>query len=273
MTPFQAFVLGVVQGLTEFLPVSSSGHLVLVPFLAGWPAQSLTFDVMLHLGTLAATVGYFGRDFLRMGRSLFRSVTVHGLALRAFESDAKLLLLVAVSSIPAALAGVLLADVVEAQRAPGLVVVMLVAVAIVMLLAERAGRQSGGLHDIRLGRAVIIGLAQAVALVPGTSRSAITISAGLFGGLTREAATRFSFLMAVPIIAGAGAVRLLDLFESPPASDEVVPLVIGFATSFVVGLLAIRFMLRYLRNHSLMPFVIYRFMLAGLVIVTSVQAG
>ncbi len=273
MTPFQAFILGLVQGLTEFLPVSSSGHLVLVPFLAGWPAQTLTFDVMLHLGTLAATVSYFGRDFLRMGRSLARSVGVHGFVLRAFESDAKLLLLVAVSSLPAALAGILLADLVEAQRAPGLVVVMLVAVAIVMLLAERAGRQAGGLHDIRLGKAVIIGLAQAVALAPGTSRSAITISAGLFGGLTREAATRFSFLMAVPIIAGAGAVRLLDLVGRPPTSDEIVPLVTGFATSFVIGLLAIRFMLGYLRNHSLMPFVIYRIMLAGLVIVVTVQAG
>ena len=268
-TVLQALVMGIVQGLTEFLPVSSSGHLVIVPFLFGWDDEflnSLAFSVMLHLGTLVALLAYFREDWVRLvpaGLAAVRDRSFRG------DADRRLAGLLAATTIPAAIAGLLFNDLIEDQfREVGLVAVMLVVGGVILWVADRVGRRSRGIADVTFPVAFGIGAAQALALIPGISRSGISISAGRLAGLDREAAARFAFLMATPITAGAIVFEARRLLTGEAGVEvSVAPLVVGMVAALVSGLAAIHFMLRYLRTRSLDIFVWYRFGLAAVVLV------
>jgi undecaprenyl-diphosphatase len=265
----QAIILGFVQGLTEFLPVSSSGHLIVVPALLGWDdpiLESLAFSVMLHVATLLALLVYFRADWLRLvpaGLAALRD--------RSFKDDPdrKLAWLLAAATVPAVVVGLVLNDAVETIfREPRLVAMTLVAGAVVLWLADRLGARNRSLEGVTFPIAIGIGAAQALALVPGVSRSGISISAGLFAGLDREAAARFAFLMATPITAGAGLWELRKLVAGEASVTlPLVPLLAGMAAALVSGLLAIAVLLRYLRSHGLGIFVVYRLALAALFVV------
>jgi undecaprenyl-diphosphatase len=265
----QAIVLGLVQGLTEFLPVSSSGHLIVVPALLGWKdpfIDSLAFSVMLHIATLLALLVYFREDWLRLipaGLAAIRDRSLAG------DPDRRLAWLLVVATIPAVIAGVLLNDPIEtAFRDWRLVAVTLIIGAAILYLADRLATREKPLEAITFPLAFGIGAAQALALVPGVSRSGISISAGLFGGLTREAAARFAFLMATPITAGAGIWELRKVLAGEAGVDiPIVPLVAGMVAALIAGLLAIAVLLRYVRSHGLGIFVLYRLALAAVVIV------
>ena len=267
-TVVQAIVIGVVQGLTEFLPISSSGHLIVVPYLLGWDdalVNSLAFSVILHLGTLVALLVFFWRDWLRLvpaGLAALRDRSFNG------DPDRRLAWLIAATLPPAIAVGILLHDAIESTlRQPALVAAMLVVGSAIMWLADRLGRKVLPVERLSFAGAVGVGCAQALALVPGISRSGVSISAGLAFGLTREAAARFSFLMATPIIAGAGAweTRKLLAGEAGVALDPLV-LVAGFAASAVAGLVAVAVLLRYLRTHPLTVFIVYRLVLAAVIL-------
>ncbi len=249
MTALQAAVLGAVQGLAEFLPISSSAHLILVPRLLGWADQGLSYDVALHWGTLAALAICFWRDWLRL--------------LGEARSGSALLWRIAAASVPAALAGLILDDLVETRfRSPALIAGTLASFGILLAAAERLGRQNRGPEGLDWRVCLGIGLAQALAIVPGVSRSGITITAGLLLGLRREEAARFSFLLAAPITFGAGLMKLRDV--GPEAMT--MPFWIGIAVSGATGAAAIWGLLRYVRSRSLLPFVIYRVVLAGAIV-------
>ncbi|MBI2780221.1 MAG: undecaprenyl-diphosphatase UppP [Chloroflexi bacterium] len=265
----QAIVLGMVQGLTEFLPVSSSGHLIIVPALLGWTdpfIESLAFSVMLHVATLLALLLYFQADWRRLipaGLAAIRDRSFRG------DTDRKLAWLLVASTIPAVIAGVLLNDAIEtAFREPRLVAVTLVIGAAILWLADRLGSRTRQIDGVTFPIAIGIGAAQALALVPGISRSGISISAGLFAGLDREAAARFSFLMATPITAGAGLWEFRKILTGEAGVDvPLAPLALGMLASLAAGLLAIAATLRYLRTHSTGVFVLYRIVLAAVVVV------
>jgi undecaprenyl-diphosphatase len=270
-TVLQALVMGIVQGLTEFLPVSSSGHLIVVPFLLGWDdpfLNSLAFSVMLHLGTLVALLAYFREDWMRLVPAGLAAVRD-----RSFRSDPdrRLAGLLAATTIPAAIVGVVFNDLIADQfRQVGLVALMLVVGGVILFVADRVGRKSRAIPDITFPVAVGIGAAQALALIPGISRSGISIAAGRLAGLDREAAARFAFLMATPITAGAGVFEARKLLTGEAGVDVAAvagPLVVGMVAALLSGLAAIHFMLRYLRTRSLDVFVWYRFVLAAIVVV------
>lgn len=274
-TLLQALVMGVVQGLTEFLPISSSGHLILVPALAGWDdtfLNSLAFSVMLHMGTLGALLVYFRDDWLRLipaGLAAVRDRSFAG------SPDRRLAWLLAVSTVPAGLAALALGDVVEREafRQPGLVVTMLVVFAGILWLSDRWSSRSRRIDQLGFVGAAGIGLAQAIALVPGVSRSGATMSAALFAGLDRPAAARYAFLMATPITALAAGYELVKLGAGDATADpEVAPLLVGVVTSFVSGLLAIAVLLRYLRTRSFDVFVAYRLVVAAVFVVAWLRA-
>jgi undecaprenyl-diphosphatase len=272
----QAFVLGLVQGLTEFLPISSSAHLILVPWLFGWrdPAvNSLQFDVALHMGTLLAVLTYFWADWRRLIAAFFASVAQRRIGA---DPDRRLAWFILLGSIPAALAGVLgESKIDEVFHDPqnlktGLIViaVMMLVMGGLLLLAERLGRHAIDLQGIQLNTALGVGVAQALALIPGVSRSGSTITAGLIFGLKREAAARFSFLLATPVVLGAGLKKLYDLYREPggiPAAQQM-GFAVGFATAAITGFLCIHFLLRYLQRHSTAPFIWYRFMVGALIL-------
>lgn len=265
----QALVIGVLQGLTEFLPISSSGHLLVVPYLLGWDdplLESLPFTVMLHLGTLGALIVYFWSEWLRLvpaGLAAVRDRSFRG------DPDRRVAWLIVASTIPAAIVGFLLNDIIEREiRQPGIVALTMVVGAVVLWLADRWGARTKQMADLSVADGIAIGVAQAVALVPGISRSGISISAGLVLGLTRESAARFSFLMAAPIIAGAGLFELRRMVGGDaPVDTPLVPILVGTVAAFVSGMAAIHFLLRYLRSHRLTIFVAYRLLAAVVVIV------
>jgi undecaprenyl-diphosphatase len=265
----QALVMGIVQGLTEFLPVSSSGHLILVPYLFGWHdpfLDSLAFSVILHIGTLVALLVYFWREWLTLipaGLATIRDRSLAG------DPNRRLAWLLVVTIVPAAVLGALLNDFIESRvRQPGLVALLLVVGAAILWLADRSGRRDREMEALSFPAALGIGIAQAAALVPGVSRSGISISAGLFAGLTREAAARFSFLMAAPVIAGAGVFEARKLLAGEVGvRPELGPLAIGFVAAALSGLVAIWALLRYVRTSSLAVFVGYRILAAGVVLV------
>ncbi len=268
-TVIQALVMGIVQGLTEFLPVSSSGHLIIVPWLFGWTdpfITSLAFSVMLHLGTLIALLVYFRHDWVRLipaGLAAIGDRSFKG------DPDRKLAWLLVAATIPAAIVGALFSDFFETQvREIGLVAVTLVVGGVILWVADHVGRQTKTVDDVTFPLAVGIGAAQTIALIPGISRSGISISAGRFAGLTRESAARFAFLMATPITAGAILFEGRKLVTGEAGvAVEVAPLIVGLVASLVSGVIAIRFMLGYLRTRSLDIFVFYRFILAAVVLI------
>ena len=257
---FQAIVIGVVQGLTEFLPVSSSAHLILVPRALGWDDAfilSPAFDATLHLGTLVALLAYFWRDLWRYFVAFVGVLRDRRIG---DDHDRRVAMLLAVSVIPGAILGVGLESFVDTFFREQLLVVcaLLVVGAAILFMAERAARHTREMNSLRLIDALGIGLAQALALFPGISRSGITISAGLLLGLKREAAARFSFLMSTPIIAGAGLWKLREILSGTAGTFEPAVLGAGLVAAAISGLIAIWFLLAYLRRSSTDLFGIYR---------------
>jgi undecaprenyl-diphosphatase len=256
----QALVLGIVQGVTEFLPVSSSGHLILVPHVFGWADQGLAFDAALHLGTLAALIAYFRAELL-------------GFVTGALSRRLALILIVA--TVPGALIGAGFGRAIEEHlRWPLLIAATTAFYAVVMWMADRTAARAtpagspmeDRLETVSWGRGLVIGCAQALALVPGTSRSGITITAGLFSGLDRATAARFAFLLGIPITAGAGLKKTYDLLKVGLPPGEGTALAIGVLASFVSGWIAVWFLVSYLKRRSLLPFVIYRLILAAAIV-------
>jgi undecaprenyl-diphosphatase len=267
----QAIVLGIVQGLTEFAPVSSSGHLILVPWLFHWPiltneTLNKTFDVALHMGTFLGAVVYFWRDIGKYLAAWFRSVRARGIR----TTDERLAWAIVIGTIPGALVGALFESVIEKRLGePWLIAVMLAVFGVLLYVVDRRSRQTRNLQDVRLGDAVLVGMAQALALQPGVSRSGVTITACRGVGLDRESAARFSFLLALPVIGGAGLYKGAKLLTGaehiPPGFGG--PFFWGFVASAVSGFLVIWSLLSYLRRRDFSPFVFYRLAAAAFVFV------
>ncbi len=267
-----ALLLGAIQGVSEYLPVSSTGHLVLAQYALGLDSEAfgLTFDAVLHLGTLLAVLGYFRRDFLQLVAAVVRPEVR-----RKDPAAAPLAAAVIIGTVPAVVAGWLLEARVESEfRSPLLVAANLAVFGVLLWLADLVGSKRDGIETVGPGRALLLGLAQALALVPGVSRSGIVITAGLLLGLRREDATRFAFLLSAPIIAGAGAKKLLDLARAAPAGHEVwLPALVGLGAAAVTGYLAIGFLMRYVRSHNLGVFALYRLLLAALTLAFWLRSG
>jgi undecaprenyl-diphosphatase len=256
VTIFEAIVLGVVQGLAEFLPISSSGHLILVPWLLHWPPHGLTFDLALHLGTSIALLGYFWRDWLALGTAVVSGLTD---AKARASVEWRLAWLIVIGCIPAGIVGILFEDVIEEMfREPPLIALMLIAFGLVLLVADMVGKRVRELEHVTLVDSVLIGCAQVLALMPGVSRSGITMTAGLFRGLDRGSAARFSFLLSAPITVAAALYKLRVLVKEPLTGNETVAFLVGIVTAAVVGTLAIGFLLRYLQRQPVNVFVWYR---------------
>ncbi len=254
---YQAILLAIVQGITEFLPISSSAHLALAPWLFGWKDQGLTFDIALHIGTLAAVVAYFFRDWMQVFAQAFGIDYGRDPGLRTNRS---LLWLLLAASIPAGAAGLILKDYVETTlRSPYVIGAMLVLIGLLMAYAEKVGRRDRGIESVTIKDALTIGLAQALALVPGTSRSGITITAGLFRGIDRHSAARFSFLLSTPITAAAAAKAAYDLYKQGGVpADMQAQFTVGILVSGITGGFVIAFLLNYLRTRNLKFFIVYR---------------
>ena len=256
----QALFLGVLQGITEFLPISSSAHLILLPWLMGWEAMGLTFDVVVHGGTLLALVIYFRKDWKELGEQFLRF-----LKRPSVPPQSGLLGALVVGTLPAILVGALFQGVIEAHlRTPGVTVLTLSLFGLFLGWADHRGSQSRGLESIRLRDGLIVGLAQALALIPGISRSGVTITAILILGLNRADAARFSFLLGTPVIALATISRLYPLLgSSSNETGSFLTLLVGVIFSFVSGFLCIKYLLRFLQTHTYLPFVVYRLLLAA----------
>lgn len=269
MTLLQGIVLAVVQGATEFLPISSTAHLVLVPWLLGWPDPGLTYDVALHAGTLVALLVYFAPTWTALLASLVTGRRPELVALGGVEQPRRLLGLLVLATIPGALAGYALEGYAETLfRTPRLVAAALMLVALLMWFADQMPGLTKNLNQIELRDGVTVGLAQALAIVPGVSRAGITIAAGMFRGLEREASARFSFLLATPIIAGATVKKLAEISVlGLPAGVSRLELAVGFLVSAATGFAAIAFLLRYLQRHTLKIFVAYRVVLGIIILV------
>ncbi len=262
MTTFEALVLGVVQGVTEFLPVSSTAHLRIVPALAGWGDPGAAYTAVLQLGTLAAVVGYFLPDLLRMLRAALAAIADRS---RPPEPAARQLGYIILGTLPVGIAGIAFKHAIEGSlRSLWVISVALIVVALALALVERSARHSRDYDDIRLRDALIIGCAQALALVPGVSRSGITLVAALAIGLRRDAAARFSFLLGVPAIAAAGIFELKPLLKAH--DTNVSALVVGLLAAAGAGYISIAWLLRFLRARTTMPFVVYRVALGALLL-------
>jgi undecaprenyl-diphosphatase len=258
---FKAVFLGILQGLTEFLPISSSAHLRIFPELFGWEDPGAAFTAVVQIGTEAAVLLYFWRDIWRIATTWVRSLFDR--SLRGHQ-DARMGWFIIVGSVPIVLLGIAFKDVIESDfRNLWLIGTTLIVLGVVLGVAERVGRKTQSIERLNMRHAVLLGLAQAAALVPGVSRSGATISMGLFLGYEREAATRYAFLLAIPAVVGAG---LFELPEIPHGAEAygVVPTIIATLAAFVVGYAAIAWLLRYVSTHSYAPFVIYRIALGGL---------
>jgi len=265
----QALVMGIVQGLTEFLPISSSGHLILVPYLLGWDEPfitSLAFSVMVHLGTLAALIAYFAGDWVRLIAAGLASLRDRRIG---DDPSRRLAWILVLATIPAALIGGVLGDTIESvARRPAIVALALVVGGAILWYADGVGRRDREVSSIGWTGAVAVGFAQAVALVPGVSRSGITISAGRLLGLDRERAARLSFLLAAPTIAGAGLLEAYHLVRGEAGvGNHTSVLLVGVVSAAVTGVLAIRLLLEWFRRRGVGVFVAYRIALALLVVV------
>ena len=258
---FQIFILAILQGLTEFLPISSSAHLILVPVIAGWQDQGLAFDVAVHVGTLIAVVTYFRKELLVMAYDWGRSIT-H----RHFTAEAKLAWAVGFATIPVGLAGLLFKDFIEAHLRSTLVIATTtIAFAILLGWSDKTGKRERDEYSITWKDVFIIGCAQAIALIPGTSRSGITMTAALLLGMSRAGAARFSFLLSIPAILLPGALLTLDLVAEQGPVDWWA-IILGALISGVSAYLCIHFFLKLLERIGMMPFVIYRLILGGILL-------
>ena len=270
MNLLHAAVLGITQGLTEVLPISSSAHLILIPWLLKWPESGLTFDVALHLGTFLALSLYFWRDIIEMSVSCIDII----LTRRLDTAARRLPLLIVVATIPAAVVGKLFEHKVEEmfRSSPLFIAGFLIAFGLLLGIADFIGRKRRILDEIKPGSAILIGLMQCLALIPGVSRSGITITAGLMLGFTRESAARFSFLMSLPIVAGAALLKTVHLFKHGIPAGEGLPMVVGIVFSAVTGYISVAFLLRFVQKQSLSPFVWYR-VLVGSGLIVAILSG
>lgn len=270
MTIFQAIILGIVQGLTEYLPVSSSAHLVIVPFLLGWKfpeEQVFVFDVLVQLGTLLAVIVYFWKDLITILSEFFKGI----ISRKPFATDgAKMGWLIILASIPGGLAGLTVKPLVEAAfNSPAMVGLFLLVTAGLMMAAERFSQKERGFTSITWLDALLIGLGQALAVFPGISRSGATISAGLFRGLKRADAAKFSFLMSIPIMLAAGLLSALDLRDISNLTSFLPAILAGTLAAAVVGYLSIKWLLSFLNKRPLSVFSIYCAILGALVLIVS----
>lgn len=257
LTILQAVILGLAQGLGEFLPISSSAHLVLIPWFFGWEDPGLTFDVALHLGTLVAVIIYFWKDWWHLiikGFSDARSV------------EGRLFWYLVAASVPGAIGGYLLEKKAETVfRSPTLIAIMLILMGIFLYWADRRSTKKIEMNNITFGTSLLIGISQVLAIIPGVSRSGITMTTGLLMGVTRTGAARFSFLLSTPIIFGAAMVKLPGVISN--SSGITVSFMIGTVVSCIAGIVSIGFLLRYVQTKNFLPFAWYRFILGALVIV------
>ena len=275
MTILQAIILGIVQGLTEFLPISSSGHLILVPWLFNWhfllnnPDLNKTFDVALHLGTFVAVLVYFWRDVVTLVAAWVRSIARRSLA----DPEARLAWLLFVSTIPAAFLGVAFESFIEDRLGkPWIIAIMMIVFALVMYAVDHVAKLDRDLEALTWTDAILIGVAQAFALCPGVSRSGVTMMTGLAVRLDRESAARYSFLLSVPVVGGAAAYKALQVAKDGLPAGTATPFVVGILSAAVSGMVAIWFVLRYLKSHNFNLFVIYR-IVVGVAILILIVAG
>ncbi len=279
MTILQAIILGIVQGLTEFLPISSSGHLIIVPWLFNWhflldnPDLNKTFDVALHLGTFIAVLVYFWREVVRLVGAWVRSITRRSLA----DPEGRLAWLLLVSTIPAAFFGVAFESFIEDRLGkPWIIAIMMIVFALVMFVIDHLARLDRDLEALTWTDAILIGFAQALALCPGVSRSGVTMMTGLAVRLDRESAARYSFLLSIPVIGGAAAYKALEVARSGLPSGTATPFLVGILSAAASGMLAIWFVLAYLKRHNFNLFVIYRIVVGVailILIVSGVRSG
>lgn len=264
MDSLQIVVLAIVQGITEFLPISSSGHLILVPYFTNWPDQGLEFDLAVHIGTLTAIVAYFRRTLAAMARDWVRSLTQ-----RREVGDSRLAWAVLFGTIPAGIVGLLYRhDIETTLRSPHVVAGTTIGYAVLLLVADRFSAKQRDERSIGWLDVVVIGCAQALALVPGTSRSGVTITAGLLRNLSREAAARFSFLLAVPVMTAAGLAEIAGYAgEAPGGPVDVRALALGVVVSAVTGFACIHYFLKWLTRFGMLPYVLYRFALGAVLLV------
>ena len=272
MPLLQVIVLGVVQGLTEFLPISSTAHLYLTSWLLNWQTEALSYDIMLHIGTLLAILLYFFKDWVQIIGQGFGVRLGHD---EELKHNHMLLWLMAIATVPVGVFGFLFNKQAEgAWRTPYVMGTMLIVVGVVMWLAENAGKKQRDLSSVNLPDALTIGAAQALAIVPGTSRSGITISAGLFRNLDRHAAARFSFMLSAPAIGGAAAKTLWDMHKHHELHTVAEPaFLVGVAVSAVTGAAVIAWFLHYLRRSTLRPFVYYRIVFGIIVLALAAFRG
>ncbi len=260
MTILQTLILGILQGITEFLPISSSAHLILVPVVTGWQDQGVAFDLAVHVGTLLAVVLYFRKDLLAITRDGIMSVVK-----RQQVGQSRLAWAVVLGTIPTGLAGLALMDLIETSlRSVSVIVITTLVFGLLLGIADASNRAERDLNRLTWGDVAFIGLAQAISLIPGTSRSGITITAGLLLGLTREAAARFSFLLAIPITALAASLKIIELAQSELVV-EWTHFLLGGVTAFITAIIAIHFFLQWLNRFGMMPYVIYRLILGAVI--------
>lgn len=262
MHPLTALLLGIVQGISEFLPISSSAHLALLEHYFHVTGGGLSFDILLHVGTLAALVGYFYRDWLDMAHAfIFPS--------RYNRPERRMLFFLIIAVIPGAVAGVVLQHKAETIfREPARIAILLGSVGLLLVLAEKLARHLRHLDEITFKDALLIGLSQALAIMPGVSRSGITMTTGLFLGLNRRSAAHFSFLLATPIIAGAGLHHIPKWLHEPAGTLPLLPATLGFLAAVISSYLTIKYLLRFLQHHTFIPFAIYRLILAAVILVS-----
>ncbi|MDQ6988882.1 MAG: undecaprenyl-diphosphate phosphatase [Mariprofundaceae bacterium] len=264
MDAIQALVLALIQGLTEFLPVSSSGHLAMVPLVSAWPDQGLAFDCVVHLGTLSAVVYYFRSDLAKMIWGLGQTIQQRSWSA---NRDGQMAWMIGFATIPVGLVGLAAKDFIETDlRSLETIAYASIIFGLLLLCADKMGTRTRddsawGIKDV-----MIVGLAQAVALIPGTSRSGITMTAALFLGYTREAAARFSFLLSIPVIFLAGGLKIKDWIETPNQAAGLTELVIGFVVSALSAYVCIHYFLKFLERVGMGPFVIYRVLLGAVLL-------
>lgn len=263
MSLLQSIVLGVIQGITEFFPISSSGHLILVPAFFGWDDQGMAFDVMLHGGTLVALFWVFWEDIVRLFRGVFTASSIR---------DRREAWMIIVAAVPGLACGFFFGDVIErALRAPTWVAFGLAFWGIVLWIADvRASKRAksvASVQEMTWTQAMVVGFSQMLAFFPGTSRSGITATGGLFSGLDRKTAVRFSFLLSIPTVAAAAGYGILSLFQEGIDGDSLLTLILGFASAVLAGIWAIRFLRTYVETHSFKLFAIYRLILAAIILI------
>jgi len=259
ISAFQAIVLGILQGLGEFLPISSTAHLILFPWFLGWPDPGLSFDVALHVGTLVAVLAFFWRDWIDIFKSTANNVFHTKYNIQNTKYPPNLLWLLVIASVPGALFGMLFDDKAEqALRNPLLIAFTLSMIGLVLYLVDKYAIHKKEIGNITIKDSIIIGLSQAVAIIPGVSRSGATMTAGLSLGLSRESAARFSFLLSTPIILGAALVKVPHLLKG----GITLPIILGIVASAITGYIAIKYMLRFIQKVGYAPFFWYRLVLA-----------